>query len=162
MSKELNKICSYCCRSKSIESFYRRGGQRKTRPRSVCIECYWKNQSSGHKKWSHTPHGRFLVAKKIAKAHKRSWTIAEDDFTKLIVLPCHYCKRIHFESGIGLDRIDNSLGYTSSNVLPCCGTCNRIRCHLLTVEEMEVVMVSLIRFRAEKAIMQSLSKACFV
>ena len=158
----MSKTCAFCSKSKQIKEFYKRGGEHKVSPRSVCKECYWKNQRLGNKKWRHTPHGRFLTAKKIAKMHKRSWNISEEDFNRLIILPCHYCKRLSFETGIGLDRINNELDYKVNNVLPCCGTCNRIRCHLLTVEEMEVVMATLIRFRIEKAIKQNLTKACFV
>lgn len=46
--------------------------------------------------------------------------------------PCCYCERkgvnkvLDF-SYVGLDRIDNSKGYTFDNVLPCCKTCNAMK-----------------------------------
>lgn len=155
----IKKICAVCGQLKTGKDFYLRGGKERKKAylRSVCIKCYWKSRASAHKKWAHTTHGRFLMARKIAKMHKHIWALSEEDYTVLLKLPCYYCRRIHFETGIGLDRIDNSLGYEKTNVLPCCGTCNRIRCHLLTVEEMKAVMEMLIKFRAEKKIKESLA-----
>lgn len=50
----------------------------------------------------------------------------------------------------GMDRIDNNIGYTYNNVLPCCGTCNKIRGDRLTVDEMKYVMEKLIEYRKNK------------
>lgn len=36
----------------------------------------------------------------------------------------------------GVDRKDNSKGYTLDNVVPCCKRCNRIKSDLFTYEEM--------------------------
>jgi hypothetical protein len=38
--------------------------------------------------------------------------------------PCSYCGETN---GIGLDRIDNSLGHVYGNVVPCCYRCNFLR-----------------------------------
>ena len=37
--------------------------------------------------------------------------------------PCHYCRR-ECGLGMGIDRVDNGLGYIASNCVPCCGECN--------------------------------------
>jgi hypothetical protein len=44
---------------------------------------------------------------------------------ELIASGCSYCgdKSVR----IGLDRIDNSKGHTSDNVVPCCMRCNLVR-----------------------------------
>jgi hypothetical protein len=61
---------------------------------------------------------------------------------------CHYCfSSLLTETGIGLDRINNNLGYSLDNVLPCCGNCNKIRQDKLTVEEMKVAMSAIINYR---------------
>lgn len=45
-----------------------------------------------------------------------------EEFEKLWQLPCSYCgSSIDF---IGIDRMDNELGYIAGNVTPCCTTCN--------------------------------------
>lgn len=61
---------------------------------------------------------------------------------------CFYCKAsIVNETGCGLDRLDNARGYTLDNVVPCCGSCNKIRNRLLTHEEMIVAMAAVLDFR---------------
>ena len=45
--------------------------------------------------------------------------------SKILSKPCFYCDDA--ESPIGCDRIDNRLGHTPENVVPCCALCNRAR-----------------------------------
>ncbi len=72
-----------------------------------------------------------------------------DDFRKLVDQPCHYCgaeptnvmkdKRSYGERMIkynGLDRINNDIGYTKENVVPCCRSCN-ISKHTYSIEFFE-------------------------
>ena len=55
-------------------------------------------------------------------------TLTKDDFTRLISAPCRYCG---FTDGfIGVDRVDNSKGYTLDNSVPCCKTCNYMKKNL--------------------------------
>lgn len=61
---------------------------------------------------------------------------------------CHYCGRdITSETGCGLDRKDNSRGYTTDNVLPCCGQCNIVRNSVFSVQEMEIAMKAVLEYR---------------
>jgi hypothetical protein len=41
----------------------------------------------------------------------------------IIKQPCFYCKTVPIRYG-GLDRVDNSQGYTLTNTVPCCMACN--------------------------------------
>lgn len=57
-------------------------------------------------------------------------TKRENNLTKIIVRdliskPCHYCKSINIS--MGLDRVNNLLGHTIENVVPCCVRCNTTR-----------------------------------
>jgi hypothetical protein len=70
-----------------------------------------------------------------------------EQYTTITKQPCYYCGvEIGTKSG-GLDRKDNSVGYTLENVLPCCRDCNRVRNNVLTVEEMKFVSECLKEFR---------------
>jgi hypothetical protein len=70
---------------------------------------------------------------KNAKDYGRVWEIPIEKFKELVVKDCFYCgvppanvwreKRSNFKYN-GLDRVDNSKGYTLDNVVPCCGHCN--------------------------------------
>lgn len=85
----------------------------------------------------------------------RDGDIGFEKFIELSKLPCHYCgtvKSNRFNPYItrdgrprpdqrvtqqrideawfeynGLDRIDNTLGHTLSNCVPCCGICNKMK-----------------------------------
>lgn len=67
------------------------------------------------------PRLRFSRAKRRSK---KTWELTEAQYTKLVTRPCSYCGETKFESGVGLDRIDNQIGYVRGNVLPCCHFCN--------------------------------------
>jgi len=91
---------------------------------------------------------RFFHGKADAKEGRRVWSITLEEYEKLLQQDCHYCKRnLLTATGVNLDRVDNSKGYTLDNVLPCCGDCNIIRNTKLTVREMEVAMQAVMRLR---------------
>jgi hypothetical protein len=68
--------------------------------------------------------------------------LSADDYWSIIVQPCSYCGRSGVSSAKerrnrhggfisnltipmnGLDRVDSSIGYRTSNVVPCCKHCN--------------------------------------
>jgi len=69
-----------------------------------------------------------------AKTRNFLWEISNDEAYHLFESPCHYCgvvgancktksKRTPYYYN-GIDRMDNEVGYTSGNVVPCCGLCN--------------------------------------
>ncbi len=78
----------------------------------------------------------------VLKAKKReiSFDLSVEAFRTLTKQPCTYCgkppsQRRKTTSGTpyiytGVDRIDPRLGYTNSNVVPCCGVCNRSKSDL--------------------------------
>jgi len=74
--------------------------------------------------------------KKSARLRGLSWELSDDEFFELVTRNCHYCgdppslvsKRSATFNGSfihnGIDRINNSLGYTKENCVPCCKNCN--------------------------------------
>lgn len=67
-----------------------------------------------------------------------SFELSEEFFKMLTKRPCHYCgaepEGIHQKRRLkekyiynGIDRVDSTLGYFESNVVPCCGICNRAK-----------------------------------
>lgn len=76
--------------------------------------------------------------KQKAKERGYSWELTEDEVHSLSKGKCFYCGSEptqlirHVKSRAnyiynGLDRIDNSLGYTTNNVVSCCGQCNKAK-----------------------------------
>lgn len=85
----------------------------------------------------------FSQYKHHAKRKNREFTLTKEEFKKITQSNCFYCggipqqfyanwKSTMTKEGIenskytynGIDRVDNSIGYIKSNVVPCCKTCN--------------------------------------
>ena len=76
-----------------------------------------------------------LNYKRHAKDRNLSWDLTRQEVAEIIKKDCYYCdnppsniKRtkntIEPLRYNGIDRIDNSKGYTKDNVVPCCKQCN--------------------------------------
>jgi hypothetical protein len=61
-----------------------------------------------------------------AKRRGLAFSIEKKDFLKLIAEPCSYCGAVA-DPFNGLDRKQNSVGYATENVVPCCARCNRMK-----------------------------------
>jgi len=75
-----------------------------------------------------------------ARKRKLPFKLTRSEFEKLIHKDCHYCgtpplrmriarhsSKVHRGKSMlvnGIDRVNNSRGYVSSNAVPCCTNCN--------------------------------------
>ena len=118
---------------------------------------YLKNRENMLKRKSawernRTARSRYSGLKSLAKRSSRPFNISLEAYEGLLKQPCLYCGRsIKGFGGHCLDRVDNSGGYVQGNVAPCCPDCNRIKCHLLTAEEMLAAMKAVKQVRLSKA-----------
>ena len=79
---------------------------------------------------------RYINTKIRAGKKNLPHTLTLEDHKRLAKQPCAYCKDpipITYQ-GIGLDRVDNTKGYTPENTVPCCFTCNRSK-YTMTLED---------------------------
>jgi hypothetical protein len=84
--------------------------------------------------------GRFRYMRAYALKRGHSWSLTSDQYTDLVIRPCHYCGMENSsKAGIGLDRLDNDKGYELDNVVGCCGECNVARSDNFTAEEMRII-----------------------
>ena len=65
---------------------------------------------------------RFRMYKSSAVQRKYVWAITRDEFESFWKKPCHYCG--DSVATIGLDRLNNKIGYIMSNLVSCCRPCN--------------------------------------
>lgn len=83
-------------------------------------------------------HSTFLAYKRSAKVRGYSFELEEKTFREIITKPCRYCgdrytqcKKTTTSNGAfyytGIDRLDNTVGYTKNNCVPCCAKCNRMK-----------------------------------
>jgi len=81
------------------------------RIRSKCADCY--------------PKGIYDLYIRGAKKRSHQFTLTFEDYLKLSSRACEYCGDRSVRNGI--DRKDNSVGYTSENSVPCCSKCNLMK-----------------------------------
>ena len=56
-----------------------------------------------------------------AEARNLIFRLTLEEFEQIIRQPCHYCGEYEV---MGIDRVDNRIGYLKSNSVPCCTECN--------------------------------------
>ena len=71
---------------------------------------------------------RFLSCRLAARKRGLVFCIEEEEFYRLALSPCFYCGKEADEERVnGLDRVDNALGYLSTNVVSACAYCNHMK-----------------------------------
>jgi|SRR5712692_8513735 len=92
-----------------------------------CKQCRkWRLSNRYHNAKSNARHERGLV-----------WELTYDQYKAIVVQPCAYGQGITQPSiRMGVDRKDNSKGYTAENSVPCCGRHNSIKAGYFAYEEM--------------------------
>ena len=79
--------------------------------------------------------------KNNAKTRNYSWEISDEKAFELFSQDCYWCGDPPKSKGRdrndrgnsfvnGIDRVDNTVGYTDENVVPCCKICNKIKMDL--------------------------------
>jgi len=91
-----------------------------------------------------------------AKKKGYDFNLSKEEFIFLIGGNCYYCgtkpetsiSGRHEIIKNGIDRLDNGLGYTRSNVVSCCQVCNYAK-NNMTVEEFRSWLLRATKFQAE-------------
>lgn len=115
--KITKKKCGDCKQWKDIKEFYKSSRSRDGY-RPSCISCIAGN-----------PQRRYTSTVTSAKKRGFDFFLSREDFLKITSQPCFYCNQ--FSSNyknipyVGIDRVDPTLGYEVSNVVPCCKRCNQ-------------------------------------
>lgn len=72
--------------------------------------------------------GRFSSGKTQAKRRNLTWTLTLDEHARILADgSCFWCRRELNQTGSGLDRLDNRIGYELGNVVPSCWGCNVLK-----------------------------------
>jgi len=80
----------------------------------------------------------FRQYKSAAKARNYSFELTKEYFKKITKQNCCYCEaesrqikqqKTNYGGYVynGIDRVDNSIGYTEDNTVACCGVCNHAK-----------------------------------
>jgi hypothetical protein len=133
-------ICD-CGVSKTVQGTLLRAGNTKS---CGCgkADAYAKRRIPGN----HSEITAIILGyKRHARARGFSWNLTRAEVEAIVVRPCFYCGsppqnvKIHKNTVApfaysGIDRVDNTLGYSVGNVAPCCRICNRAK-ETLTLQE---------------------------
>lgn len=107
------KICRKCEKGLELHNYYK---DKKSGDglRSICKGCLSKARVSDC--------DRYADFKYSAKRRGIEFDLTKDEFSRLRNQPCFYCGDA--EINMSIDRIDSLVGYTSSNCMPSCISCN--------------------------------------
>jgi len=92
------------------------------------IKAYQKVMTSDYSN-KRTFSKAYSQLKSNAKKRNIAFRISREECESLLNQSCHYCNT-QYDQPISLDRIDNSKPYTTTNVVPCCKVCNRMKLNL--------------------------------
>jgi len=106
-------------------------GKKKSTKSCGCLHKFKKGEGSCN--------NLYLLYKRSAKERNYEFNLTKDQFKKLTKGTCFYCGEEpsqehgkHLKTnGIyvynGIDRINNSIGYTLDNCVTCCWDCNKLK-----------------------------------
>lgn len=77
-----------------------------------------------------TPKRKYSQARSNAKQKNIQFLLTMEEYLELYKKPCFYCGKASGDTGCGLDRVDNTIGYMITNVVPCCSHCNQMKINL--------------------------------
>ena len=147
------KICQYCpapltgtqrknCASCALEA---------RRKRCRAWHATHKEQRRARSEKNHkSPSYRWHLLKQNALKREITVSITREQFEECSKHSCAYCQgALDTDSGWGthIDRMDNQIGYTATNIISCCSFCNRIKQDLLTYQETNAVIKLIIEMR---------------
>lgn len=141
-NKTTAKYCPYCKLTKKADEFTKcsatkDGLQKKCK---ICQSKYharyfqknkskiMKKRSSYKKAYSKTARGKYHKYTWSSKKRNISFNLTFGEFNDIVSKPCWYCGEFSDEIELcGVDRLDNNLGYTVDNCIPCCTFCNQAK-----------------------------------
>lgn len=114
--------CSKCGIYKNTKEF-KIDSRSKRGFTSLCKSCYNKQPRKAHKyTWINTDKERYKTCKGGARKRSYEFLLSFEEFIDITRKPCFYCGAFNGYSGI--DRFNNSVGYTLENCVPSCTNCN--------------------------------------
>ncbi len=132
---DTHRKCNKCNTVKELTSDnYKRDKAKKFGFGYTCKQCRYLQLNTRYKELS-TANLRVKSYKKTDRKKNRDTNITESIVTELLNRHCVYCGY----PSTGLDRIDNTLGHSIENCVPCCKECNIARNDLFTSEEMLII-----------------------
>jgi hypothetical protein len=129
----LDNRCKNCMSLEGKKLYYKNieSEREKSRLRKRNSTEHQKNRTRElTRMWCKTPTGILNVYKRNARKRNIEFSLLKNDFINLIGKTCVYCGKL----SRGVDRVDNTQGYTKENSVSCCNVCNKMKLEM-TVKE---------------------------
>lgn len=128
-----NRIYFFCTCTKCGSKLHLRtdGIFNKSR-HECCIKCIgkWRTANFAEMYKDKLPKEirvKYQHLRKAAIDRGISFDLTLEEANEILCKKCHYCGK---ERCLGIDRVDNSKGYSIENCVPCCGCCNKMKMDL--------------------------------
>lgn len=124
----IQRYCSHSCKNKDWKQ------NNKARVRSTTDKYYakikadpilWEVHKARGRKSRHTIKGRYRNYARKACERGYEFRLTLEEFKTFWQKECYYCGETNKE--VGIDRVDNSVGYTLENCVPSCRDCNVLK-----------------------------------
>jgi hypothetical protein len=115
-------LCNYLKHATPVEIFFQRIEHILTYSGKKCGQLY-------PDAFPDVLSGDFVSFAKNANVRNLEFHLTKSEFTEIVSNNCYLCgksNRINHHQN-GVDRFNNSLGYTVENARPCCNTCNMMK-----------------------------------
>lgn len=146
--------CAYCSKPKFIDNDQLRRGVGVMHRK--CKNYYESIKRREDVEQSKKVIIRNAISKHVSNARTRglAFELTKEDVEELIFKNCFYCgsspELLYYDRTnikfIGIDRVNNRLGYIKGNCVPCCIICNRAK-HALTPERFMKWLEQIVKFR---------------
>jgi len=105
---------------------------------ATCNKCARIKQGLKKRLPNHQSYFNKIIAQMTKRIKKKNLAmdLSYEDCVNLFKSPCIYCNTPYFDAEdpkdvyfhrSGIDRVDNTKGYTHKNVVPCCDICNKMK-----------------------------------
>lgn len=153
------KKCSNCNVNKNIKEFSK-DKSKKDGLNNWCKSCekeyskkYRENTKEERKEYNknygQTINGKYNDYKHSAQKRNIKFNLTIEQFISFWQKQCFYCGSEI--KTIGLDRINNNIGYELTNCCACCERCNRAKL-CMSIDEWENYLKNLLRYQAIKSV----------
>lgn len=93
-------------------------------PRNTTTKEGREKSNKYERMYKRTAVGKFIQYRSKARQRGFIFTLTKEEFGLLVSQSCVYCGS---KESIGVDRIDNDLGYSIENCSTCCTMCNMMK-----------------------------------
>lgn len=124
--------CKECSKEKS-KQYYKIHKKQYNKEEKRKYNLQYKNNNKNkikeiQKRYNETLNCRYLDYKKSAITRKIEFNLSIQEFSTFWNSQCFYCGQ-NIKT-IGIDRINNNIGYVINNCVSCCEICNRLKLDL--------------------------------